>query len=109
MTTASPSAKSVQTDVSPKNPLPWFLTRSGNQTVGPQNEKNGSEEIGKLRKLEQAGIKIRPASHRNDCRFGLACLPLWGILLCVEVFVFVLGVAGFRCMVISLYVAPLPH
>ncbi|KAM3831821.1 LIM and calponin homology domains-containing protein 1 isoform 7-T11 [Vipera latastei] len=67
MTTASPSAKSVQTDVSPKNPLPQFLTRSGNQTVGPQNEKNGSEEIGKLRKLEQAGIKIRPASHRNDC------------------------------------------
>ncbi|KAM3831820.1 LIM and calponin homology domains-containing protein 1 isoform 6-T10 [Vipera latastei] len=75
MTTASPSAKSVQTDVSPKNPLPQFLTRSGNQTVGPQNEKNGSEEIGKLRKLEQAGIKIRPASHRNDCRnVSLLCV-----------------------------------
>ncbi|KAL7976427.1 hypothetical protein Chor_015491 [Crotalus horridus] len=66
MTSASPSAKPVQTDMAPKNLLPHFLPRSGNQTAGPQNEKNGSEQIRKLRKLEQAGIKIRPASHRDD-------------------------------------------
>ncbi|XP_039181169.1 LIM and calponin homology domains-containing protein 1 isoform X3 [Crotalus tigris] len=66
MTSASPSAKPVQTDMAPKNLLPQFLPHSGNQTAGPQNEKNGSEQIRKLRKLEQAGIKIRPASHRDD-------------------------------------------
>ncbi|XP_070805031.1 LIM and calponin homology domains-containing protein 1 [Pituophis catenifer annectens] len=64
MTIASPSAKPVQTDMGPKNPWPQFLTCSDNQTTAPQNEKKGPEEIGKLRRLEQAGIKVRPAAHR---------------------------------------------
>ncbi|KAG8134849.1 hypothetical protein E2320_007919, partial [Naja naja] len=60
----SPSAKPVWTDVGPKNAWPQFPARSGNQTAAPQNEKKGPEEIGKLRRLEQAGIQVRPAAHR---------------------------------------------
>lgn len=94
MNSASPSAKPVQTDMAPKNPLPLFLPRSGNQTAGPQNEKNGSEEIRKLRKLEQAGIKIRPASHRDDGRLeswpGMP-FTFWHFAVCCSF----LGVGGF--------------
>ncbi|XP_058048378.1 LIM and calponin homology domains-containing protein 1 isoform X3 [Ahaetulla prasina] len=64
MTSSCPSAKPMRTDMGPKNPWPQFLTCSENQTIAPQNEEKGPEEIGKLRRLEQAGIKVRPAAQR---------------------------------------------
>ncbi|XP_026555829.1 LIM and calponin homology domains-containing protein 1 [Pseudonaja textilis] len=64
MASASPSVKPVRTDVGPKNAWPQFPARSGNQTAAPPNEKKGPEEIRKLRRLEQAGIQVRPAAHR---------------------------------------------
>ncbi|XP_063165729.1 LIM and calponin homology domains-containing protein 1 [Candoia aspera] len=64
ITTSAPSANAVQTDKSQKSPLHQFLTCSGNKTAGPRNDEKGPEEIRKLKRLEQAGIKVRPAAHR---------------------------------------------
>ncbi|KAM6440681.1 LIM and calponin homology domains-containing protein 1 isoform 9-T9 [Liasis olivaceus] len=66
ITTAAPSAKPVQTDTSQKNPLQQFLTCSGNKTAGPRKDEKGPEEIRKLKRLERAGIRVRPAAHRYD-------------------------------------------
>ncbi|KAH0616234.1 hypothetical protein JD844_027205 [Phrynosoma platyrhinos] len=62
--TATLLVKPAQTDMSQEDPLHQCTTHSANKTAGPGNNEKDSQEIKKLRRLEQAGIKIMPAAQR---------------------------------------------
>ncbi|XP_033015604.1 LIM and calponin homology domains-containing protein 1 isoform X3 [Lacerta agilis] len=64
VSTANPSGKPVQTEVNHGEPLRQPSTHSANKAAGPRNPKKDPEELGKLRRIEQAGIKIMPATQR---------------------------------------------
>ncbi|XP_062992494.1 LIM and calponin homology domains-containing protein 1 [Elgaria multicarinata webbii] len=56
--------KPVQTDMRQRDPLQQSPTESANKTTGPRKNEKDPEELRKLRRLEQAGIKIIPAAQR---------------------------------------------
>nr|XP_034969398.1 LIM and calponin homology domains-containing protein 1 isoform X4 [Zootoca vivipara] len=62
--TASPSGKPVETEVNQGEPLRQSSTPSANKAAGPRNPEKDPKELGKLRRIEQAGIKIMPALQR---------------------------------------------
>ncbi|XP_066489014.1 LIM and calponin homology domains-containing protein 1 [Tiliqua scincoides] len=62
-TPASP-VKPLLMDMSQGGPLRLSPTRSANKTPGPRNTENDSQELRKLRRLEQAGIKVMTAAQR---------------------------------------------
>nr|XP_020641930.1 LIM and calponin homology domains-containing protein 1 isoform X2 [Pogona vitticeps] len=57
-------AKPVQIDVTQRDSLHLSPTHSARKTARPRNNDKEPEELRKLRKLEQAGIKIMPAAQR---------------------------------------------
>ncbi|XP_053259883.1 LIM and calponin homology domains-containing protein 1 isoform X2 [Podarcis raffonei] len=64
VSTAIPSGKPVQADVSQGEPLRHSSTHSAKKAAGPRNPEKDPKELGKLRRIEQAGIKIMPAVQR---------------------------------------------
>ncbi|XP_042324107.1 LIM and calponin homology domains-containing protein 1 isoform X3 [Sceloporus undulatus] len=62
--TATHLVKPAQTDMAQEDPLRQSPTHSANKIAGPRNNEKDPQEIRKLRRLEQAGIKIMPAAQR---------------------------------------------
>ncbi|XP_061441009.1 LIM and calponin homology domains-containing protein 1 isoform X10 [Rhineura floridana] len=61
---ATPPAKPVQTEVNQRDPLHQSPTYSANKPAGTRSNEKDPKELSKLRRLEQAGIKIMPAAQR---------------------------------------------
>ncbi|CAI5783878.1 and calponin homology domains-containing 1 isoform X1 [Podarcis lilfordi] len=61
---ANPSGKPAQTEVNQGEPLRQSSTHSAKKAAGPRNPEKDPKELGKLRRIEQAGIKIMPAVQR---------------------------------------------
>ncbi|XP_077790444.1 LIM and calponin homology domains-containing protein 1 isoform X3 [Podarcis muralis] len=64
VSTANPSGKPVQAEVNQGEPLRQSSTHSAKKAAGPRNPAKDPKELGKLRRIEQAGIKIMPAVQR---------------------------------------------
>ncbi|XP_053109647.1 LIM and calponin homology domains-containing protein 1 isoform X4 [Hemicordylus capensis] len=61
---AKPSVKPVEMDTSQKDPLHQSPTFSAKKPAGLGNNEKNPKELRKLRRLEQAGIKVMPATQR---------------------------------------------
>uniref|UniRef100_A0A803TBE5 LIM and calponin homology domains 1 n=1 Tax=Anolis carolinensis TaxID=28377 RepID=A0A803TBE5_ANOCA len=64
ISTAVRPVEPFQADISQQDPLRQSPTHSANKTAGPRNNEKDPEELKKLRRLEEAGIKIMPAAQR---------------------------------------------
>uniref|UniRef100_A0A670J3G5 LIM and calponin homology domains 1 n=1 Tax=Podarcis muralis TaxID=64176 RepID=A0A670J3G5_PODMU len=64
VSTANPSGKPIQAEVNQGEPLRQSSTHSAKKAAGPRNPEKDPKELGKLRRIEQAGIKIMPAVQR---------------------------------------------
>nr|XP_060622615.1 LIM and calponin homology domains-containing protein 1-like [Anolis sagrei ordinatus] len=76
ISTAVPLVEPVQADISQQDPLRQSPTHSANKTAGPRNNEKDPEELKKLRRLEEAGIKIMPAAQRYGSRLA-PCHGTW--------------------------------
>lgn len=84
-------AKPILMDMSQGSPLHVSPTHSANKTPGSRNTEKDSEQLRKLRRLEQAGIKVMTAAQRYGSRlapcYGIhaACLTFLALPCCVFV------------------------
>lgn len=77
MSTANPSGKPIQAEVNQGEPLRQSSTHSAKKAAGPRNPEKDPKELGKLRRIEQAGIKIMPAVQRYGSRLALPHCGTW--------------------------------
>ncbi|XP_053109663.1 LIM and calponin homology domains-containing protein 1 isoform X16 [Hemicordylus capensis] len=70
---AKPSVKPVEMDTSQKDPLHQSPTFSAKKPAGLGNNEKNPKELRKLRRLEQAGIKVMPATQRYGSRSAPHC------------------------------------